>query len=92
MRSLFVTDNARETSEVREAVQQLARAGGRLPEGAAAEDWSIIGETGYVAERVDEYRQRLGMTSLIVARLRLGGLDAERTTRSVTRAAEILGR
>ena len=91
MRALFVTDDGRETARVREAMQEQARLAGRLPEGAAVEDWSIVGEAGYVRERVDEYRQRLGVTHLIIARLRITGLDDERVTRSVARAAEILG-
>lgn len=91
MRTVFVTDSGRETVRIREAVQSRARAHGRLPEGAAPEDWSIVGEAAYVADRVAEYRARLGVTHLIVARLRLDGLNDERLTRSVARAVEILG-
>jgi alkanesulfonate monooxygenase SsuD/methylene tetrahydromethanopterin reductase-like flavin-dependent oxidoreductase (luciferase family) len=90
MRAVFVTDDARETAAVRAAVQQQARAGGRLAEGAAVEDWCIVGEAGYVRERAEEYRQRLGMTHLIVARPRVGGLAIERVTRSVARTVEVL--
>lgn len=91
MRSLFVTDNARETRAVRDALQEAAAATGRLPAGAGVEDWSIVGESGYVGERVNEYRERLGMTHLVVARLRLGGLDPHRVEASVARTVEILG-
>ncbi|MDZ7670494.1 MAG: LLM class flavin-dependent oxidoreductase [Gammaproteobacteria bacterium] len=92
MRSLFVTDDARQTREVREDLQELAAASGRLPQGAAVEDWSIVGESAYVGERVEEYRERLGMTHLVVARLRLGGLDPQRVEASVARTVEILGK
>lgn len=91
MRSLFVTDNARETRAVREALQKAAAATGRLPEGTGVEDWSIVGESAYVGERVNEYRERLRMTHLVVARLRLGGLDPQRVETSVARTVEILG-
>ena len=91
MRALFLTDDARETALVRDAVREQARAAGRLPEGTAVEDWSIVGEASYLRERVEEYRQRLGLTHLIVARLRIRGLEDARVTRSVARAVEILG-
>ncbi len=90
MRALFVTDDAAETSALRGVLQEQARSGGRLPAEAAVEDWTIIGEAGYVKERVAEYRERLGMTHLVVARMRSGGLDPARVERSVARAAEIL--
>jgi len=44
-----------------------------------------------VRERVDEYRERLGMTHLVVARLRLGGLDPQRVEASVARTVALLG-
>lgn len=90
MRTLFVADSARETTRVRSALEAQARERSGPGESGSVEAWSIVGEGGYVRDRVDEYRERLGMTYLIVARLRVGGLDAVRVTRSVARAAEIL--
>ncbi|MEQ8858697.1 MAG: LLM class flavin-dependent oxidoreductase [Pseudomonadales bacterium] len=90
MRALFVTGAAAETRALREVMQTQARSSGRLPEDADVEDWTIVGEASYVAERVAEYRERLGMTHLVIARLRSGGLDPARVERSVARAAEIL--
>lgn len=90
MRSVFVTGNARETASVREALEVQARGSARP---AAEEDvtsWSIVGEAEYVRERVAAYRESLGMTHLVVARLRLGGLAGERVERSVSRVAELL--
>ena len=91
MRVLFVTDDARETAQVRAALEAGARS--RRPDGGPpvpAEAWSIVGEAGYVAERIAEYRQRLGITHLIVARQRMSVLEPDRVTRSVARTAEIL--
>jgi alkanesulfonate monooxygenase SsuD/methylene tetrahydromethanopterin reductase-like flavin-dependent oxidoreductase (luciferase family) len=90
MRTLLVTESGRETERLRAALQAQARGVGRLTSGADVEDWSIVGEAGYVRERVACYRERLGMTHLIVARPRFGGLDPARLARSVARAAEIL--
>lgn len=90
MRALFVTEGAAETRTIRSALQEQARAVGRLAPQTDAEDWTIVGEAPYVRERVAEYRERLGMTHLVVARLRSGGLEPARAERSVERAAEIL--
>ncbi|MFU8814532.1 MAG: LLM class flavin-dependent oxidoreductase [Pseudomonadales bacterium] len=90
MRTLFVTDNARETRTLRDTLQAQARSIAGLAEEADVEGWSIVGEAGYVREQVAAYRERLGMTHLIAARLRIGGLDAARVSRSVAQAAELL--
>jgi alkanesulfonate monooxygenase SsuD/methylene tetrahydromethanopterin reductase-like flavin-dependent oxidoreductase (luciferase family) len=90
MRTLFVTEGDSETRVLRETLQTQARSIAGLADEAGVEDWSIVGEAGYVRERVAAYRERLGMTHLIIARLRIGGLDPARVERSVARAAEIL--
>jgi alkanesulfonate monooxygenase SsuD/methylene tetrahydromethanopterin reductase-like flavin-dependent oxidoreductase (luciferase family) len=90
MRTLFVTEGERETRSLREMLQAQARTLAGVADPAPVADWSIIGEAGYVAEQVSAYRERLGMTHLIVARLRVAGLDPARLARSVARAAEIL--
>jgi alkanesulfonate monooxygenase SsuD/methylene tetrahydromethanopterin reductase-like flavin-dependent oxidoreductase (luciferase family) len=92
MRSLFVTENARETAELRRALAAQAVASRAITPPARVEDWCIVGEAGYVRDRVDAYRAHLGMTHLIVARLRLGGIDPARADRAMARAAELLGR
>lgn len=91
MRAVFVSEAPAEAAAVRVALEEQARSVGRLPEGAALDDWCIVGDAGYVGERVNEYRERLGMTHLIVSRLRLGGMDEARAGRSVARVAELLG-
>ncbi len=90
MRSVFVTESATETVALREALAAQARALPGRPVPADVDDWAIVGEPGAVRERVAEYRERLGMTHLIVARPRLGELPTARLTRSVAAAAELL--
>ena len=91
MRSVFVTESATETVALREALAAQARALPGSPVPADVDDWAIVGEPRAVRERVAEYRERLGMTHLIVARPRLGELPTARLTRSVAAAAELLG-
>lgn len=90
MRTLFVTDDARETAALREAVAAQSRGVARVADDAAVEEWCIVGEAGYVRDRVACYRERLGMTQLVVTRLRVGGIEPSRLIRSVAAAAEIL--
>lgn len=94
MRTLMVTDSAEETRALRDALAEQARRQarrvGRLAEADEVEAWSIVGEPDYVVERVHEYRERLGMTCLVIARPRIPGIAAERAERSIARAAELL--
>jgi alkanesulfonate monooxygenase SsuD/methylene tetrahydromethanopterin reductase-like flavin-dependent oxidoreductase (luciferase family) len=90
MRTVFVTDSARETEAVRERVHGEALKTGRLPADASAEDWALIGEAGFVQESAARYRERLGVTHLIVARLRISGVERARLETSAARAFEVL--
>ncbi|MBX3706255.1 MAG: LLM class flavin-dependent oxidoreductase [Pseudomonadales bacterium] len=90
MRTLFVTRNARETAALRERVHAEALRTGRLPAGARAEDWALIGEAGCVREQAAAYRERLGVTHLIVTRLRIAGIDRARLDEGVAAAREAL--
>ncbi len=91
MRTLFLARSAAESSRVREHLQQAAQSGGRLAVQDPVQEWSIVGEASYVRDRVSEYRETLGVTHLIVTRLRIGGLSRERLERSVAETAELLG-
>lgn len=90
MRTLFVTASASETTTLRERVQAQALQGGRLSPAADVESWTLIGEPAYVRERAAEYRERLGITHLIVTRLRIGGVERARLERSAAQAIELL--
>jgi len=93
MRSIYLTDSRREAERVRESLEAAARAR-RLPgslSAAPVETWAIIGDAGHLEARVAEYRERLGMTHLLVTRLRLEGLDRDAVERSVARVGELLG-
>lgn len=73
MRTVFVTDNARRADEVRRALDTQTPHAMR-EEQAAVDTWAIVGDAGYVRERLAEYAATLGMTHLI-ARGRIPGLD-----------------
>ncbi len=54
------------------------------------DDWAIVGEPAAVRDQVEQYRSDLGMTHLIVTRLRIGGVEATDLQRSVETVASIL--
>lgn len=90
MRTLFVTRDGSETARLRAEVAAAAARSGRLASDPDVESWTVIGEAGYVRERVAEYQERLGVTEFIVTRLRIQGMAAERLLQSVASARSIL--
>lgn len=94
MRTVFVAEDARLLGQVREQLAATARRMGQTdPRRPAStpEDWAIVGEPSEVKERVAAYVEELGMTHLVVTRLRIGRLDDDVLERSVRLAAEALG-
>jgi alkanesulfonate monooxygenase SsuD/methylene tetrahydromethanopterin reductase-like flavin-dependent oxidoreductase (luciferase family) len=91
MRTVFVTGSAAETAALRDRVQAETPRSGRLAPAGDVEGWTLIGEASYVREGVSEYRARLGVTHLIIARLRIGGVERARLERNVARVMEVLG-
>jgi len=95
MRSVFVTRSRREGEQIRDRVQAQATAtppvlrGVRTPS-ATVNDWCIIGEAGYVSERIAEYREQLQLTHLIITRLRLPGIPAESIQHSLALVPELV--
>lgn len=94
MRTLFVSPDRRLVDRVRDqlglAARQLAR-GGRPGVSVDADDWAIVGGPPEVEDKVAAYVENLGMTHLIVTRLRIGRVDTAVLERSVRTAAELLG-
>ena len=90
MRTVFVSKDARQIEKLRQFMLEQSE-NSRLVEGETLDDWTIIGEPSYVRERVDEYRQRLGMTHLIATRIRVSGLEEVELRGSMALLAETLG-
>ena len=93
MRSLFVSEDGALLDRVRDRLGLAARrlaAGGRDGLSPDADDWAIVGEPSAVADKVAAYVETLGLTHLIVTRLRIGGVDTAALQDSVKIAAELL--
>ena len=96
MRSCFVSEDGRLVARVREGLEAQARrmaaeSGGRMARrfSTAVDDWALVGDPAAVRDRIDSYREELGMTHLVVTRLRIN-VDAASAERSVETMAGLL--
>jgi len=92
MRTLLVSEDAALVGRVREQLEITARelaATNRPGVSLTADDWAIVGEPRYVEDKVAAYVEELGVTHLIVTRLRIGRVETSVLERSVRTAAEM---
>ena len=93
MRTLFVSEDRRLVARVRDqlglAARELAR-GGRPGVSLEADDWAIVGDPVAVADKVRAYEEILGVTHLVVTRLRIGRMETAVLEESVRSAAALL--
>lgn len=87
MRTVFLGRRRRELAELKARLEVAGRP--RRDDRAAVDDWAIVGDRGFVAAKLDAYREALRVTHLVVTRLRIGGIDEERLHESVARVAEL---
>jgi alkanesulfonate monooxygenase SsuD/methylene tetrahydromethanopterin reductase-like flavin-dependent oxidoreductase (luciferase family) len=90
MRTVYLHPSRRQTDAVREKIQADALKSGRLPAGTEADDWAIVGNRTFVADRLAEYRERLGVSHLIATRLRIAGVPRDELEASLAELAEIV--
>ena len=81
MRSVYVARDGRDASRVRTALADLPLP--RSDEAVPLDDWAIVGEMGFVEEKLAEYSERLGATHLIATRLRLPDFPSDEAVRSL---------
>lgn len=94
MRTVFVSDDGRLIAQVREQLKLSVRemASSRLRRGLALEpdDWAIVGGAAEVQDKVSAYVEELGVTHLVVTRLRIGKVEPSLLETSVRAVAELL--
>ena len=93
MRTVFVSDDGTLVRRIRDELETQARAmastGIRKGMSLAVDDWAIVGGHSEVRDKIERYREELGMTDLVVTRLRIGRVDDALLERSVALTAEI---
>ena len=89
MRTVFVSDSRATLNTLRERLSTLS-----LPSGLAsspqADDWAIIGDRHEVKDKIALYRETLGMSHLVVTRLRVEGVPSDGLRESVTAIAGLV--
>lgn len=93
MRTVFTSSEAGLVRRVRENLDRWAASADVVRRSAGEiDDWAIVGEPGAVRDRIEQYRRELGMTHLVVTRLRIGGVDADQLERSLETVASMFPR
>jgi alkanesulfonate monooxygenase SsuD/methylene tetrahydromethanopterin reductase-like flavin-dependent oxidoreductase (luciferase family) len=95
IRAVFVTRRRETARRVREALAAQAEAlarqvGNALPHAGAAgvEEWALVGEPREVADRIESYRDTIGLTHLI-ARAQVPGASPAEVEASTDELAEL---
>ncbi len=88
MRTVFVGRNRREVQALKTRVGAAGRP--RREDGVDVDDWAVVGERGFVAEKLVEYREALGTTHMVITRLRIGGVEERRLRESMAEVARLL--
>ena len=89
MRTVFVSENASELDAVRERLGQNVPQD-RRGEEMALDEWAVVGKGAYVREKLQEYGRELGITHVVVTRIRVGGIEESRLRESVARVPELI--
>ena len=90
MRTLYISESRQQTERIRERVLAAGRATGRIDEASSVDDFAIVGDSHLARDKLAEYRDRLGVTKLIVTRLRVPGIDDSDFKRSLECAAALV--
>lgn len=92
MRSVFISDNDSLTRQVRDRLDRESRAMVRNASDSPApmtDDWAIVGDSHFARDLFASYREELGVTHVVVTRLRIGGVPGKELERSVAEAVEV---
>ena len=92
MRTVYVSGDASEVAQLRQRLEKETETS-RLQRGETIDDWALIGDPGFVRDGIQRYQDTLGMTHLVVTRLRLPGLAPAQLRNSVVAlAGSVLGK
>jgi len=91
MRTVYVSRDATEVAQLRQRLEKEME-NSRLQPGETLDDWTLIGDPAFVRDGIQRYQEALGMTHMVVTRLRLSGLPDAQLRNSVALLAEsVLG-
>jgi len=96
MRTVFISTRRVDLRRARASLERRSARAGRarsVPVGrpGGIDDWALVGDPDEVAAGIARYRQRIGMTHLIAAHLRIPEVGTEAVEASVEHLARLAG-
>ena len=91
MRTVFMSNSPTTIQTLRERLATISLPVG-LKTSPQVDDWAILGDAHYVADKIVAYRETFGMSHLIVTRLRVEGVAANELQESVVQIAKLVNR
>ncbi len=91
MRSIFISEDSRKIKNLKEALRKRVD-DSYLNKGEDVDDWAIMGSANEVSDKIELYVERIGLTHLIAARLRVSGIAQKSLRQSVTSLAQLYRR
>ena len=88
MRNVFISENSREIKNLKEILSKRTD-DSYLNKGENVDDWAIVGSANEVSDKIELYVERIGVTHLIAARVRVPGLAQKSLRASITRLAQL---
>ena len=94
MRTVFCSTDQKQVERIRNRLVSESANAVRDSESTSnppsIDDWSLVGEPAFVRDLVSRYQEELGVTHVIVTRLRIGGIPSNDLEQSTALAAETL--
>ena len=88
MRSIFISEDSSEIKNLKQTLSNRTD-DSYLNKGESVDDWAIVGSANEVSDKIEIYVERIGLTHLIAARLRVSGIPQKSLGESVTRLAQL---
>ncbi len=88
MRSLFISEDSKEIKKLKGILSNQAD-DSSLNKGETVDDWAILGSANEVADKIELFVERIGVTHLIATRLRIPGIMKKSLRESVAHLAQL---
>jgi len=88
MRSLFISEDSKEIKKLRENLSKQTD-NSYQNKGETVDDWAILGSANEVADKIELFVERVGLTHLIATRLRIPGITKKSLRQSVAHLAQL---
>lgn len=92
MRMVLIDNNNAGINALRKQLKKNNATNPWRDQHASLDDWAIVGNEEFVRQKIAEYQQRLGMTHLIITRLRMDDVSEQQQRESLALIAKFANR